>query len=264
MENISLPTNITFDKGKNENESIVNIWPCFPGYGTTLGNALRRVLLSSLPGAAVTSYKAKVVQHEFSTIPHIKENLVEISLNLKQLRLKLHSEDLQILILKVKGVKDVKASDIKAPSQVEIVNPDLHIATLTDKEAELDLEIKVERGRGYLPTENREKEEIEVGQINIDAIFTPIKNIGFKLDNVRVGQMTNYDKLILNIETDGTITPQEALNQATQILIDQFDFIAKNSKVEPKAKKSTTKVKSDKETKQKKQKAEKKTEGTED
>lgn len=253
MENIPLASNITFEKGKNENESIVSIWPFFPGYGTTLGNALRRVLLSSLPGAAVTSFKVKGAQHEFSSVPHVKEDLVEISLNLKRLRLKLHSEEPQKLSLNVKGVKKVKASDIKTPSQVEIVNPDLHLATLTDKEAELDMEMTVSKGRGYLPTESREKEEIEVGQINIDAIFSPIVNVGFKLENVRVGQMTNYDKLILNIETDSTITPQEALNQAAEILIEQFGFIASETKKESKVKKETKKSTTAKKTKKEKE-----------
>jgi len=245
MSNIPLPTNVNFEPGKNEHEAEVSITPCFPGYGMTLGNALRRVLLSSLPGAAATSFKVKGIQHEFSTLPHIKEDLVEISLNLKQLRLKLHGDEPQVLSLKVKGEKVVKASDIKAPSQVEVMNSDLYITTLTDKDAELDMEIRVEKGRGYLPTENREKEEVDVDQINIDAIFTPIKNVGFKIVNVRVGQVTNYEKLIFTIKTDGSISPRDALYQSTQTLLEQINFIDENSKPEEiKTKKTTKKTES--------------------
>jgi len=241
MENIPLPSNVEFEKEKKDNEVIVSIWPCFPGYGTTLGNALRRVLLSSLPGAAITSFKVKGTEHEFSAIPNIKEDLVEISLNLKKLRFKMHSDEPQKATLSVKGQKDVKASDIKAPSQIEVTSKDLHIATLTSKDAELEMEFIIGSGTGYLPTENREKEELEVGHNMIDAIFSPVTNIGFKIENVRVGQMTNYEKLIINIETDGSVTPQEALNTSTQVLIDQFNFIEKETKVKAAKEKKTTK-----------------------
>lgn len=235
MEKIPLPSKIEFQKGSDENEAIVSIQPCYPGYGTTLGNALRRVLLSSLPGAAVTAFKVKGVQHEFSTIPHVKEDFVEISLNLKQLRLKVFSEEPLRLSLKEKGEKEVKAKNIKVTSDVEIINPELHLATLTDKNADLDMEIVVSRGKGYVPTEARE-EELEIGMIAIDSIFSPIRNVGFKIENVRVGKMTNFENLTLTIETDGTITPQEALNQATKILIEQFNFIEKKAGKEKKEK----------------------------
>lgn len=230
MEKIPLPSKIEISAGKNKNESIVSIQPCHPGYATTLGNALRRVLLSSLPGAAVTAFKIKGISHEFSAIPNVKEDVVEISLNLKQLRVKVFSEEPVRLELKVKGEKKVTGKDIKTTSDVEIVNPELMIATLTNKDAELDMEIIVSQGRGYIPTESREKENVEVDMIIIDAIFTPIKNVGIKIENVRVGQMTNYENLILNIETDGSLTPQEALNQANQILIDHFQFIDEQTK----------------------------------
>ncbi|MFA5021936.1 MAG: DNA-directed RNA polymerase subunit alpha [Patescibacteria group bacterium] len=230
MEKIPLPSKIDIQSGKLKNESIISIQPCHPGYGTTLGNALRRVLLSSLPGGAVTAFKIKGVNHEFSSIPHVKEDAVEISLNLKQLRARVFSDQPVRLELKVKGEKKVTAKDIKTTSDVEIVNPDLLIATLTNKDADFEMEIIVSQGRGYVPTEVREKENTEVDMILIDSIFTPIKNVGIKIENVRVGQMTNYENLILTIETDGSITPQEALEQATQILISHFQFIEDQAK----------------------------------
>lgn len=226
MENIPLPSKIEVLPGKNANEATISIQPCHPGYGTTLGNALRRVLISSLPGAAVTAFKIKGVSHEFSAIDNVKEDVVEISLNLKQLRVKVFSAEPVRLELKAKGEKKVTAKDIKASSDVEIANPDLLIATLTNKNAELDMEIIVTQGRGYVPTESREKENLETDMIMIDSIYTPIKNVGIAIENVRVGQMTNYENLLLKIETDGTITPAEALAQATQVLIDHFQFIA--------------------------------------
>jgi len=232
MENILLPSKIEFKEGKNKNEGIIVIEPCYQGYGTTLGNALRRVLLSSLPGAAVTAVKIKGVAHEFSTIPYVKEDVIEIILNLKQLRLRVFSEEPVRLILKAKGEKEVKAKDIEKSSDVELVNPNLHIATLTNKNADLEMEIFVSQGRGYLPTENQEKENLEVGVIAIDSVFTPIKNVGYKVEDTRVGQITNYDKLTLNIETDGTISPKEAFRQAVNILMDHFKLLAEIDKKE--------------------------------
>src|SRR3989338_1491410 len=249
MENIPLPSKIEIQPGKNANQAAVSIQPCHPGYGTTLGNALRRVLLSSLPGAAVTAFKIKGASHEFSALSNVLEDLVEVALNLKQLRLKVFSAEPVRLELKVKGEKKVTAKDIKPNSDVEIANPDLLIATMTSKDAELEMEIIVSQGRGYIPTENREKENLETDMIMVDAIFTPIKNVGFQIENVRVGQMTNYENLILNIETDGTISPQEALNQATQILIDHFNFIADQTKPTAKVKAKKEKKEKDKEEK---------------
>ena len=242
MENISLPSKVEIQLGESKNKATVSIQPCHPGYGTTLGNALRRVLLSSLPGAAVIAFKIKGVNHEFSAIPNVKEDIVEVSLNLKQLRLKVHSEEPVRLELKVKGEKEVKAKDIKTTSDVEVVNPELTIATLTNKDAELEMELLVSQGRGYVPTEAREKEELEVGMIALDSIFTPIINAGFQIENVRVGQMTNYENLVLDLETDGTITHQEALNQATKVLIDHFNFIINQATEEGKKKKSEEKT----------------------
>ena len=232
MEPLALPSKIEFEKGRNEHEAIVSIQPCHPGYGTTLGNALRRVILSSLPGAAVTAFKIKGVSHEFSAVPHVLEDVVQIALNLKQLRLKVHSAEPIRIELEAKGEKKVTGKDIKPSADVEVVNPEMVIATLTDKNAEFKMELIVSQGRGYVPTEVQEKESLEVGMIPIDAIYTPARNVGFRVENVRVGQMTNFENLILTIETDGNVTPQEALSQATKILLDHFNFIAETTKAE--------------------------------
>ncbi len=227
-----MPSKIEIKKGKLPNEAVITVEPCYYGYGTTLGNSLRRVIMSSLPGAAVTAVKIKGVQHEFSTIPHVKEDVVEVLLNLKQLRLKIFSSEPVRLTMRVKGEKEATAGDIDKSSDVEIINPDLHIATLTNKNADLEMEIFVSQGRGYVPVEAREKEKLELGAIAIDSIFAPIKNIGYKVENVRVGDITNYDKLILDIETDGSITPEEAVHQGAQLLIDHFNLFLEGGKEE--------------------------------
>jgi DNA-directed RNA polymerase subunit alpha len=201
------------------------IEPCYPGYGATLGNALRRILLSSLPGAAVIKVKILNIQHEFSSLPNVKEDMVDLVLNLKLLRVKIHEGENAILTLDAKGEKEIFAKDIKTPSNVDIINKDLLIATLTDKSAELQMEITVEKGRGYIPVEMQTREKGEIGTIAIDAIYSPIKTVNFSNENVRVGQMTNYDRLTLEITTDGTITPHEALQQATEILVQHFQLI---------------------------------------
>lgn len=231
MEIIPFPQKIEYkpdEKDKNKGEIIIE--PCFPGYGTTWGNALRRVLLSSLPGGAVTAVKIKGVKHEFSTIPFVKEDVLEIILNLKQLRMKIFTDEEIRLSLKVEGERKVYAKDIEKNSLVEIVNPNLLIATLTDKKAKFEAEIFVKKGVGYVPVEERKHEEREIGKILIDSIFTPIRNVGLKIENVRVGEKTNFDRLTLPIETDGTITPLEAFIQAAELLKDQFSYIAKEAK----------------------------------
>lgn len=247
MENIILPSNVEITKGKEANQAIFTVSPCYYSYGITLGNALRRVLLSSLPGAAVTSLKIKGTDHEFSAIPHVLEDVIEIILNFKQLRLKVFSDEPVKLFLKVQGERKVTAKDISKSADVEIANPELHLATLTNKKADFDVEITVEQGRGYITTEMREGRDLEVGEISIDSIFTPVKNVGFSTENVRVGQITNYDKLILDITTDGTVTPQDAFEQAVQILLDHFNLLLeKISKktIAPKKKKSDKKEES--------------------
>lgn len=258
MENLFLPSKIELKEGETKNEGILVIEPLFHGYGTTLGNALRRVLLSSLPGAAVTSFKIKGATHEFSTIKGVYEDMLEIVLNLKQLRLKVYSDEPVVLKLVKKGEGEVLAKDIAKDANVDIINPDLKLATVTDKNTELNMEITVEKGMGFEPTENRNKADLPVGAIAIDAIFTPIADIGFNVENTRVGQITNYDKLTLMIKTDGTIDPEHALNAAVKILLDHFNLLykadlppetrkteeveaAKATKAEKKTKKATAK-----------------------
>jgi DNA-directed RNA polymerase subunit alpha len=214
-----------FTPGEKPNEMLLTIEPLHHGYGTTIGNALRRVLLSSLPGAAVTAMKVKGAQHEFSALNGVKEDVLDIMLNLKKLRMKVHSEEPVVLKLSVKKEGEVTAADIEANADVEIVNPELVIATVTDKSASFDMEITVSRGRGFLPTEEREEAPTEIGVIAIDAMFSPVRTVGLKVENTRVGEITNYDKLLMTIATDGSITPQEAVEQATKILLNHFTWV---------------------------------------
>lgn len=226
MQNIEIPKKFEVITGSEPSKAEIVIEPCYPGYGTTLGNALRRVLLSSLSGTAVTAVKIKNAPHEFNTIEHVKEDVLEIILNLKQLRLKSFSDEPIKLTLKVSGEKEVKAGDIEKNSSIEVANPDFHIATLTDKNVELEMELTVAKGRGYVPTEARDqKEKLETGTIAIDSLFSPVRNVSLDITNVRVGQMTNWDKLVINIETDGSITPEDAVKEAAKILVDHFDSI---------------------------------------
>jgi DNA-directed RNA polymerase subunit alpha len=199
------------------------IGPLESGYGITLGNALRRVLLSSLPGAAVTSIRISGVHHEFSAIPHVKEDTTALILNLKQLRLNLQGDESVRLRVEVKGEGEITAGDIVCPSQVEIVNPDLHLLTGDSGEAELDMELVVERGKGYSPAEERGK--LPIGEIPVDAVFSPIRKANFVVERARVGQMTNFDRLIMEIWTDGTIEPEEALSSAAQVLVDHLSLL---------------------------------------
>lgn len=201
----------------------------YPGYGLTLGNSLRRVLLSSLPGAAVTQFKVKGVLHEFSTIPGVVEDVVEIGLNLKKIRFQFFAEEPQVLTLKIKGEKDVVAGDIEANTQVVVMNPEEHLFTVTDKKADVEMEITVDKGLGYVPVERRKTEKLEIGVVALDAIFTPVQAVSFKVDNMRVGDRTDYNKLDLEIVTDGTITPSDALHKAGNILLDHFKKISEIS-----------------------------------
>jgi DNA-directed RNA polymerase subunit alpha len=227
---------------KEKNKATFEIEGLYPGYGVTIGNALRRVLLSSLEGAAVTQMKIKGVSHEFSTIPGVLEDVITIMLNIKQLRFKMIGEEPQRASLKVKGEKEVKGSDFELPAQLELVNPDCHIATLTSKNAKLEMEILVEKGVGYLPRERKRKEKLEIGVIPVDAIFTPVKRVAIRTENMRVGERTDFDRLFLEIETDGTITPEEAFLKASEILINQFSFLKENlEKHEEKEKRKKTK-----------------------
>jgi len=223
---------------KSKNRAIFGIENCYPGYGMTLGNALRRVLLSSLPGTAVTSVKIKGVEHEFSTIPYVFEDVIQIILNLKQLRFKLRTSELVTLTLKSKGEKKVKASDIKLTSDVELVNKDAHIATLTDKKAALEMEINVESGLGYVPVEQRKKQKLPIGTIAVDAIFSPIRRVNYEVENMRVGDRTDFNRLKIDIETDGSISPEDAFQEASQILIDHFSMFVGEKPVTAKKKKT--------------------------
>jgi DNA-directed RNA polymerase subunit alpha len=197
----------------------------YPGYGHTLGNSLRRIILSSLPGVAVTSVKIDGIEHEFSTLSGVKEDAITILLNLKRLRINMVSNEPQTLTLKVKGVKEVKASDIKLPGGVEVLNPDLVIANITDKSAELNMEITVEKGLGFVPKEVLQKNRVDIGSITVDAIFTPIRRVSYEVENMRVGDRTDFNRLKIFIETDGTILPKEALEKSIETMITQLKAI---------------------------------------
>ncbi|MBU2025441.1 MAG: DNA-directed RNA polymerase subunit alpha [Patescibacteria group bacterium] len=231
MEKIALPQEPKYIKG-DDFEAVFEVKGCYPGYGNTLGNALRRVLLSSLSGYAVTKVKISGVDHEFTTIPGVKENVIQVILNIRNLRFKMHKDEAVKIKLKASGAKEVKAKEIKAPSSIEIVNPEAVIATLTDAKAKLEMELTVEKGIGYLPTEEREEEVKELGVVSIDALFTPIKKVNYKVENMRVGKRTDFDKLTIEIQTDGSIKPEEAFIEASKILIKQFAVLAKASQGE--------------------------------
>ncbi len=223
LQEINLPEIKVTSKEKNR--AVFVMEPLQPGYGMTIGNSLRRVLLSSLEGAAPVAVKIKGVSHEFSTISNVKEDVVEMLLNIKQLRVKLHGTDSQIITLDSKGAKEVKAKDIKTPAEVEVVNPDLHIATLDNDKAELSMEIYIEKGRGYESLEKRESGKAKIGTIALDAMYSPVKKVRYDIETTRLGQAINLDKLTIDIETDGTITPEEAMKEASGILIDHFNLL---------------------------------------
>jgi len=200
-----------------------DIEPLEPGFGTTLGNTLRRVLLSSLWGAAVTSIQIDGVAHEFTAIPHVKEDVTEVILNLKKLCLKSFTEDPITLLLDVKGPAEVRASHVQATSDVEIVNPDLYICTLAAK-GHLRMELNVERGKGYVPAERNKREGQPIGVIPIDAIFTPVQKANFTVEKTRVGQSTDFDRLIIEVWTDGTMSPEEAVSHAAELFTKHLDL----------------------------------------
>ncbi len=202
------------------------IGPMESGYGITLGNALRRTLLSSVTGAAITSIRVSDVHHEFSVIPHVKEDMTQLILNVKQVRLRMYSDDSDSarLRLEVGGEGVVTAGDLECPGDVEIINPDLYLFTVDSDEAEVEMELTVQRGKGYSPAEERGK--LPIGELPIDAIFSPIRKVGYEVERARVGQMTNFDRLIMEIWTDGTIRPQEALSGAAKLLVKHLLLVA--------------------------------------
>lgn len=201
-----------------------DIEPLEAGYGRTLGNALRRVLLSSLPGAAITSIKIEGAQHEFQDVPGIREDVTDIVLNIKKVRLRSLTDRPVTMRIEVSGERVVTAADIQAPSTIEIVTPDVYICTLDSADAHLDMELVVESGKGYVPAESKEGQAI--GVIPVDAIFSPVQKVNYSVENTRVGQMTNYDKITLQIWTDGSLNPDEALKQASGVLVQHFQMIA--------------------------------------
>ena len=207
---------------RRENYAKFVIEPLDRGFGITMGNALRRVLLSSIPGAAVTYVKIDGVLHEFSTIPGVVEDTVDLLLNLKNLPLKLNTDDPKVLTLNVSGAKDVTAGDVSPDADVEILQPDYHIATLTKKDAKLSMEIGVEKARGYVTADRQKNIEHMIGLIPMDSIFSPIRKVNFTVDDTRVGQSVDFDRLTLEIETNGSITPDDALSEAANIITDQL------------------------------------------
>ena len=232
---------------QEDNRIILEINNLYPGYGTTLGNSIRRVLYSSLSGVAITSLKIDGALHEFSTLEGVLEDTLEIALNLKAIRLIMHTEEPQILKINAKGKKVIKAKDIETPSQVEIVNPDIHIATLTASSSAFNAELTVEKGLGYVQIEQDAKEKKEIGVIRLDAIFSPIVKVNFDVENMRVGDRIDYNKLIIDITTDGTIDPEDAYEQAMSAFVDYFSAIKeisnKDELKKPAKKKATTKKK---------------------
>lgn len=224
MENLLLPSKIEFLEGDEPNKGSLVVTPCYHGYGTTLGNAIRRVLLSSLPGAAVESFRIKGVQHEFGAIEGVKEDAVEIMLNLKQLVVKVYSDENVVLTLTKKGKGKVTAADFEKSSEVEIINSDLEIANLTN-DKEFEMEIVVGRGRGFVASETKNRDNLHLGTIVIDSIYTPVRDVGYNVEYTRVGDITNYEKLTVDIETNGTITPRDAAEQSVKILMDYFGTV---------------------------------------
>jgi len=251
MQPIPLPQLPKVTKS-GDNAKLFEIEGCYPGYGTTLGNALRRVLLSSLEGAAITNFKIKGVNHEFSTIPNIVEDVIQIILNLKKIRLISHKDQPVKAKISVKGEKTVTAKDIKVPSSVEIVSKDSVIATLTDKKAKLEMEVTIEKGIGYVMAEEREEKEREIGVIEIDSLFSPVTKVNLEIENMRVGKRTDFERLKLTIETDGTVNPEEAFDQSAAILLEQFSqFTTKKIEQPKKAVKKVEKKKKKAEEKEK-------------
>lgn len=208
------------------NSSTFSVEPLYPGYGMTLGNAMRRVLLSSLAGSAITGVKIEGVSHEFSAVPGVREDVIEIILNLKQVRFANNHQETVTVTLKKTGKGDVLAGDIKTVSGVEVANPELVIASLDNSKSKLEIELLIEQGRGYVAVESGASDKLPVGMIAIDAIYTPVKRVRYSVENTRVGQMTDLDKLILEVETDGTVSAHDAVNQSAEILVGHFQVLA--------------------------------------
>lgn len=226
LQEIYLPEEIDITDKDGESSASITIKPYHPGYGPTVGNALRRVLLSSLPGAAVTQMKIEGVNHEFSTLEGVQEDIVTLMLNVKGIRVSSSSRDPIEIRLKKEGKGNVTAKDLEVPPEVTVINQNHHIATLTDAKASLEFTLTVEQGRGYVPSETQDPKARSIGTIALDAVFTPVERVSFAVENVRVGQATDYHALKMTITTNGSITPREALEQAASILRDHFTQLA--------------------------------------
>ncbi len=215
------------------NTGVYEIEGLYPGYGHTLGNSLRRIILSSLPGVAITSVKIPGISHEFSTLEGIKEDVITMLLNLKKVRMRFSTDEPQTISLKIKGEKTVTASDLELPGQVELLNPDQIIATVTGKNTTLEMEVRAEKGLGFVSKEMLEKNRVDIGTIALDGIFTPIRRASYEVENMRVGDRTDFNKLKLFIETDGTLTPNDALTRSIEIMINQLKAIVGFKEEEP-------------------------------
>jgi DNA-directed RNA polymerase subunit alpha len=224
MQRISLPQKPKYT-AESESHGKFEILGCYPGYGATLGNALRRVLLSSLEGAAIRSVKIEGVAHEFSTIAGVMEDAVQIILNLKKIRFRMEGDEAIKLSLHAKGEGVVTAGQFKTTSDISVVNADQVIATITNKKTELNMEIEIGKGLGYIPVEQQERESKEIGVIAVDAIYTPIRRVNYDVENMRVGKRTDFDKITLEVVTDGSISPQEAFEKSTRILVEQYSAL---------------------------------------
>ncbi len=229
---------VIFEEGEG---GVFEIEGLYPGYGHTLGNSLRRIILSSLPGVAITSVKILGVNHEFSVLDGVKEDVVSILLNLKKIRMGFSTDEPQTLYLKAKGEKVVRASDLEIPGQVEIFTPDEVIATITGKNTVLEMEIKAEKGLGFMPKEMIEKSRVDIGTIALDGIFTPIRRASYEVENMRVGDRTDFNKLRISIETDGTVSPSAALTSAIEIMINQLKAVVGFREDEPVAEEKSAK-----------------------
>jgi len=208
------------------NTAVLEIGPLLPGYGPTIANPLRRVLFSSLEGAAVTSVKIRGVDHEFSSLAGVQEDVIEVILNIKKIRFRSYAEGAVTVTLDKKGDGPVTAADIKLSADVEVINDGQHICTITDRKTELSMELTIEKGVGYVPVEQRQKEKLPIGVIAIDAIFSPVRSVNFKIEDIRVGQRIDFNKVTLEVETDGSITPEQAVKSAAEILVNHFTVVS--------------------------------------
>ncbi|MCI0533069.1 DNA-directed RNA polymerase subunit alpha [bacterium] len=206
----------------------------YPGYGHTLGNSLRRIILSSLPGASITNVRFEGVPHEFTVIPGVKEDVTTILLNLKKVRFRMLVDDPQDVTIAIKGARNITAKDIETPGQVEVLNAEQYIASTTDKGAAFKAELRVEKGLGYIPRETHQEAKVPIGTIAVDAVFTPIRRVNYEVENMRVGDRTDYNRLRIFIETDGSLTPREALERSIEVMINQLSAIIGFRSDEPK------------------------------